>query len=487
MTRIMTITSAVPAAGKTQLAINLALEQVRRGRQSAIFYARESASPITALLDIQAPVTLLRREDDARERGLLRSGYQGVDILSCGTPLHEWPLIQAELRAGCIRDMDVQEGYDDFLIDTSGMDPRSQLACCRASEAVTLVMTPEPGSQAGAFALIRVLQLNGYTGSLSLLINKVRYPADSKEIYENFSQLVLDHLGLTVPLLGCVPADEAVANAQLARQACTALYPDAPVTAGLFALVDALDEGRAEFFPGPQTLADLWQTLITLIQQPVTLPGGVLLEDDGVVASSAIVNQVATPAHDEPGTTELLKFSGTLSGLAATQGRLRHTMGLLRADLDAFMAATGDATLAPATPDNEALQRQRMTLLLARLLDEITIVDTPQPLRLQVSETRLSNEDPSWLLAGRYLKYSFTIAAPVLTEGAHALLRAEETLSVSSGSGDETIYELIDAQRHHYLSVIDDPLNGVRIQVWLKVVTGPELKMLPLPQQLPAG
>ena len=60
MTRIMTITSGLAGAGKTQLAINIALEQVRRGRQVGVFYARESASPIENLLQVQQPVNMLR-------------------------------------------------------------------------------------------------------------------------------------------------------------------------------------------------------------------------------------------------------------------------------------------------------------------------------------------------------------------------------------------------------------------------------------------
>ena len=148
MTRIMTITSGLPGAGKTQLAINIALEQVRRGRQVGVFYARECATPIENLLQVQQPVNMLRRAGDPRERGLLRSGYQGVDIISCGTPLREWPLIEADQRARCIKEMDVQDGYDDFLIDTSGMDVRTLLACCKASGVVVLVITPEPQSRA---------------------------------------------------------------------------------------------------------------------------------------------------------------------------------------------------------------------------------------------------------------------------------------------------------------------------------------------------
>ena len=96
MTRIMTLTSGLPGSGVTHLAVNVALEQVRRGRQAGVFCVSGGAAPVDQLLQLQQPVTMLRRADDAR--GLLRSGYQGVDILSCGMPLREWPSIQADQR-----------------------------------------------------------------------------------------------------------------------------------------------------------------------------------------------------------------------------------------------------------------------------------------------------------------------------------------------------------------------------------------------------
>jgi flagellar biosynthesis protein FlhG len=279
MTRIMTITSGLPGAGKTQLSINIALEQVRRGRQAGVFHACESATPIEGLLTVPQPVSMLRRAGDTTRLGLLRSGYQGVDIISCGTPLRDWPAIQVEQRTRYIREMDVQGDYDDFLMDTSAMDARSLLACCRVSSVVVLVVTPEPRSCAEAFALLRVLQLNGFAGQLRLLVNKVCSPAAAKEIHDKFYHQVNSCLGLDIPLLGVIPQDENVTRAQHARQAFSSMFPESAATSGIFKVVDALDDIPVQFFSAPCTLPALWQALIDVIQRPVALPGGRLLDD----------------------------------------------------------------------------------------------------------------------------------------------------------------------------------------------------------------
>ena len=88
MTRIMTITSGLPGVGKTHLAINIALEQVRRGRQVGVFYARECATPIENLLLVQQPVSMLRRADDSTERDCCAAVTRGSilfhAVLRCG-------------------------------------------------------------------------------------------------------------------------------------------------------------------------------------------------------------------------------------------------------------------------------------------------------------------------------------------------------------------------------------------------------------------
>jgi len=265
--------------GKTHLAINLALELVRRGSFAAVFHDPGGNASVDELLDLPPAATLRRREGDDDESVIIRRGYQGVDVLSCELSVRLWPDLDAEQRSRCMSDIDAPDGYDDFLIDTSGMDARSQLACCQAAGVVVLLVTPEPCSQAESFALLRVLQLNGFSGELFLLVNKVLYPVDSVDIYNNFSRLVKARPGPGIAFLGGVPEDGCVQVAQQNRQAFSSLFPDSGAAGAVITLVDVLDEIPAHFVAGPQTLPAFLDTLLDVMPMPVCLPGGVLLED----------------------------------------------------------------------------------------------------------------------------------------------------------------------------------------------------------------
>ena len=265
--------------GKTHLVINLALELVRRGHLAGVFHDAGPMSSVDEVLGLPQAAPLLRRAEDDDEIGVTRQGYQGLDILSCEIPVKLWSALDVEQRARCTGKISIGEGYDDFLIDTSGMDARSQLACCRVSAVIMLMVTPEPQSQAEAFALLRVLQLNGYSGELWLIVNKVLYLNDSLEIFNNFSRLVKTCLGLDCAFLGGVPEDRRVTMAQTHRHAFSSLFPDSEAAAGVVALVDRLDDISTHYFAGPQTLPAFLDALVEVMQTPPGLPGGAVLEN----------------------------------------------------------------------------------------------------------------------------------------------------------------------------------------------------------------
>jgi len=483
----MTITSGLPGVGKTHLAINIALEQVRRGRQVGVFYARECATPVEDLLLVQQPVSMLRRVGDSTERGLLRSGYQGFDIVSCGTPLREWPTIQAEQRTRCIKEMDVQEGYDDFLIDTSGMDARTLLACCRASGVVVLVVTPEPQSRAEAFALIKVLQLNGFSGLLRLIVNKARNAAEAMEIQDELHRQAKTRLGLDVPLLGVLPQDEHVSRAQHARQAFTSIFPESDAAAGIVAVTDALEDITVQLFSGPRTLPALWNALIDVIQLPVTLVGDTLLEDEAEPAQ-APEQQPETPVYSQENETGLFHFQGNLENLCALRGRLQGDLQVFLTDLDAFVDTVArDATMLADANDGR-LQRDQIINLVSRLLGIVEAACPMQSFRFQVADTVVSHPDAAWLQAGRYMKYAFHMMQSELSDTAQILLLNVPAMNVTAGDDGETIYELIDSARHSCLNVISDPQNGVRIQAWLTNEADPVVDVVSLvKRRAPAG
>jgi hypothetical protein len=144
MAAIITLASGLDQVGKTHLGINTALELVRKGRGVGYYHEGGGHDAIGQLLQLRLRSTL---KSPDRKGGLICHGYQGVDIISSRIPPSRWNGWTDEL-ASLVAAHEVWSGYDDFVIDTSGMSPRAVIACCSLSP-VLLVVTPDPGRRQG--------------------------------------------------------------------------------------------------------------------------------------------------------------------------------------------------------------------------------------------------------------------------------------------------------------------------------------------------
>ena len=464
MTRIITITSGLAQVGKTHLAVNLALELVRRGRRVGLYHELRSAAPVDAMLTLQQAVPPRRRATDSVcTDKVIRRGYLGIDILTCESPLQQLPDCPSDQLQRCIESMDAEGGYDDFLVDTSGMEPHALLACCVSSALVILVVTPDPHSQAEAFALLRVLQLNGFAGELRLLVNRVPSVADAGEIRERLGSRVQQHLGIELPLLGALVENRHVTMAQQSRQAFTSLFPDSAAAGCVVVLVDALDELPAV---AARTLAEFWSDFLERVRVPVQLAGDIQLET--LAAADALPEQLPVAIAPASG-MGLLRFDGDLRGLCAVLEQAPLSLHALAADVSGFAACLEDAAPAPAGGIAARAQNDALPGMAAMLLRAAGAADSYAPqIQLQVDECQVSGADRAWLRAGRYLRFVFRLSGGgALPEPLLALLAGVPETGQDTGAPGEQVWEIMSPANNGCLHVITTPGAGVRIQVWL--------------------
>lgn len=468
MTRIITITSGLAQVGKTHLAVNLALELVRRGRRVGLYHELMSAAPVDALLALQHAVPPRRRAtDSACTDKVIRRGYLGVDILTCELPLQQLPNFPSNQLEPCIESMDAEDGYDDFLFDTSGMEPHALLACCAASALVLLVVTPDARSQAEAFALLRVLQLNGFEGELCLLVNRVPSVADAEAIRLRLGYQVQQHLGIELPLLGVLVEDRHVDMAQQSRQAFTSLYPDTAVAGCVVVLADALDE--CPEVAAASSMAEFWSTFIERVRTPIQLAGDIQLET--LAAASELSEQlpVASSEPESGGGMGLLRVDGDLRGLCAVLEQAPLSLHALAADVSGFVACLEDTAAVPAGGITARAENDALPGMAAMLLRAAGVADSYAPqIQLQVDGCQVTGADPAWLRPGRYLRFVFRVSGvDALPEPLLALLARVPEAEQDNGTPGEHIWEIMSPAHSGCLHVISTPGSGVRIQVWL--------------------
>jgi MinD-like ATPase involved in chromosome partitioning or flagellar assembly len=486
MSEIITLTSGLGQVGKTHLGINIALELARKGHGVGYYHESGGQRSLNQLLQLHQHSTPKHPD---RKSGVTCHGYQGVDIIASRLPLSRWNALDRDELDSLVAAHEVWSGYDDFLIDTSAMSPRAVIACCSLSRLVLLVMTPDPASQAGAFALIRILRLNACDKPVALIINQVDKVAQAAAIHARFSEKTRRHLGLELPLLAAVVSDEHVPSAARHKQAFTSMFPESPVSDCVVKLVEGLLESRAALADHAAT-PEFWKNLAERIRLPVRLPGNANLAEFEQADAGVTQGEAQAGVDDFRAEATLLRFEGPLGKLGSVMENFSGVMHFLADDMQAFHDRLEDVNSAAyrtavwSAPDCGILE-----MTLAVILDTLRhCVSHRQQVCFQVEEDPVSGEEANWLAPGYYIKYVLILPGQDdIIETVRREMERVPGLQLSKGHDGECICEVISIARDACLSVIHTPQGEIRVNYWHRPDRRKHLRAEESAKDMPSG
>ncbi len=225
-TRTIAVTSGKGGVGKTNLSVNLALQLALLGKKVCIFDADLGMANINILLglepdyDLEDVISNGRRLEDV----IIRD-FHGIDVIPGSSGVERIARLGEQEVDRLIRSFSNLRAYDFLLIDTSAGVNRSILSFCLASSDIVLMITPEPTSLTDAYALLKILTLNGYRGTARIVVNQCRSPKSASGIYRKFKETVKKYLPLDLVLLGVVVKDPKVEEAVRRQEAFLLFSP----------------------------------------------------------------------------------------------------------------------------------------------------------------------------------------------------------------------------------------------------------------------
>jgi|GEM_PF-813177 len=465
MTRMVTLVSGLTGSGKTHLGINMALELVRKGRNVGLVHESDGSLPVDQIVSL--PGVSVSRERDAHTP-VVRCGYQGVDLVNSRVPLSRWTAVEPAQLDSMVRAYEALAGYDDLLIDTSGMTPRSIITCCRLSPIVLLVVTPDPQSLAATFALLKVLSLNGFDSQALMIANRVETEAQAHDLQVELSVKTMQYLGREIPLLGAITRDPHVLQAQRLRQAFTSLYPECHASGDLIRLVDAFDNVRIGGSTHPASIAAFWNGFAASLPSPIQISGDTTLNEPGG-GNMPVEAEVLTVADDLADTASLLRYEGPLSHLDRVMQGFSAVMHFVANDMLLLHEYLADLDNMPEWQDDQPVSDSTaLELMLARILKVmLNELNDRQPVCFQVEENPVDGRDDHWLRKGHYIKYIFLVPGqPRAIKAISRELERLPDLRHSKGQDGECICEAISAAQDACLSVISTPQGEIRANFW---------------------
>ena len=227
MTQTIVITSGKGGVGKTNICVNAAIELVRRNYRTCLFDADLGLANVNILLGIE-PVSTLDDYlfgDKTLNEIIIQTKF-GIDVIAGSSGIEKIANLDLEQISALVSSFSHIKGYDYFLIDTSSGIARGVIAFCLASTETIIVITSEATSLTDAYALLKVMALNNYSGTVKILVNKSPSIPQAKETYSRFKEVANRHLKLKIAPVGIILNDPNIDNSIAHQEPALVLYPD---------------------------------------------------------------------------------------------------------------------------------------------------------------------------------------------------------------------------------------------------------------------
>ena len=252
--RVLTITSGKGGVGKSNMAVNLAVQLSRLGKRVIIFDADIGLANVEVMFGVIPKYNL----SDVLYRGMtmrdiLTKGPMNIGFISGGSGVMGLNnLTREQILSVVSRLSELDSMADILLIDTGAGISDSVMEFVLASPEVLLITTPEPSSLTDSYSLIKTLYRNpdfNYKETvINVIANRVNSAADGQAVFDKFSSVVSKFLNWNVNYLGLVPQDPDVERAVRQQQVISLYDPQAPSSQAFAKIAESLVSGENRYY-----------------------------------------------------------------------------------------------------------------------------------------------------------------------------------------------------------------------------------------------
>ena len=248
--RVLTITSGKGGVGKSNTAVNLAVQLNRLGKRVIIFDADFGLANV----EVMFGVTPQYNFSDVLYKGMamhdiITKGPMNIGFISGGSGVVGLNnLTGDQIHSVVQRLSELDSMADIILIDTGAGISDSVMEFVVASPEVLLITTPEPSSLTDSYSLIKTLYRNmdfNYKETvINVIANRVNSATDGQAVYDKLSSVVSQFLNWNVNYLGLVPRDVNIERAVRQQQVVSLYDPQAPSAQAFAKIAESLVSGE---------------------------------------------------------------------------------------------------------------------------------------------------------------------------------------------------------------------------------------------------
>ena len=222
--RVVTVTSGKGGVGKSNLAVNLAVQLRKAGKRVVIFDADFGLANVEVMFGAIPQYNLsdfIYRGKGIKE--IITPGPMDIGFISGGSGIIGLNNLYREQIMYLVKSINELNDLADFIIIDTGAGISDQvLEFVMASPEVLLVSTPEPSSLTDSYSLLKALYRNpnfvaGGT-TIHVVSNRVTSTDEGQGVYDKLNSVVSQFLHGTLNYLGmilvCLPGKKSVRQQQ---------------------------------------------------------------------------------------------------------------------------------------------------------------------------------------------------------------------------------------------------------------------------------
>lgn len=239
--RVLALAGARPGVGRATLADNLAAVLARRGRRVLVIDTQSRTPPPDLAPPPQQDLTAVLR---GRKRldDVVTQGSTGVHWLRAGDALATLPGLAAPAQDDVAAQFQqMGQALDVVLIDAAPATRPDSLPFSLAAQALLLAANREAATITETYALMKRLSRDFGQRRFHLVVTRVRSGGEARAIYNNLLATASRYLGAALDLLGHVPADDRVRQAERLGRSVAEAFPDCPAAAAIRLLAEAIE------------------------------------------------------------------------------------------------------------------------------------------------------------------------------------------------------------------------------------------------------
>lgn len=256
--QVIAISGGKGGVGKTMFTTNLALSCADLGKRVLVIDGDLGLSNVDVLLNLRPRASIDNvLAGECRLSDIVMNVTTSLDVIPASSGHLRVPELSHLHKLMLLDQVDeLETNYDLVLIDTSAGVSHTVQYWAASAARVAILVTPEPTSLADGYATMKILNETTRENRFSLIVNMAQNHLESMSVYERFSSVAEEFLGVHVSLMGTILFDQSVRSSIMQRTPLVRSFPFSKAAQSVSQIAAQLNEnndagsakGTAQFF-----------------------------------------------------------------------------------------------------------------------------------------------------------------------------------------------------------------------------------------------